>query len=210
MTCRRLRATDGTFRARSICRWRRSCLRRCMASRPATRVMRSISGTEYVHRSLALNGVALLLAEIDAAGQLAHETGRRLEHLGLEHRGIAQGGVQPMGRRFAYTPARAAGAAGPVPDARAPRVPIWARRWRPAIPRRRPCRPQGGRGQRVAREVDCDATEGLGVQLEVMTEALADLFQDADALGDHFGTDAIAGDDCDRCFHSWTFDFACS
>ena len=67
-----------------------------------------------------------------------------------------------------------------------------------------------GLGQRVAREVDGHATKGLCVQLEVMTEALADLFQHADAFGDDFGTDAIAGDDCDRCFHSWTFDFACS
>ena len=43
---------------------------------------------------------------------------------------------------------------------------------------------------------------GCFVEREFVAESLADLFEHADAFGDDLGTDAIARDDRNVCFHS--------
>ena len=58
--------------------------------------------------------------------------------------------------------------------------------------------------QRIAGEIDGDAAERRFVELELMAETLADLLEHAHAFGDDLGTDAIARDDGDFCFH-WAF-----
>ena len=79
--------------------------------------------------------------------------------------------------------------------------PTWGRPPRPAAPRRPPGRPAPSRRAAPCRCVDRAAAQQRLAQLERVAEPLADRLQHLHRFGDHFGPDAIAGQNCNLRFH---------
>ena len=94
--------------------------------------MRSISRDGVRAHVGRLRGGAALLAEVDAAGELAHEHEiDAVEHLGLDRRRVAQRGMQLDGSQVGVDTELAPDAQQvPAPDARARRAPTSDRRSR--------------------------------------------------------------------------------
>ena len=133
------------------------------AGRPRARCARSPPPCRCTG-PMALSRIAALLAEVDAAGQLAHEHQvDALEHLALERRGVrAAPGARSRGAgwRRRRAPAQAQQALlGPHAWPAAPTTS--GRRWRPAGWHRRCGRRRASRsGKRVAVSIDGRAAEG--------------------------------------------------
>ena len=150
------------------------------------------------------HGIALLFAEVDAAGELAHEDEiHAVEYFRLEHRGVAQRRMQLHGTQIGVHAELAAQAQQALLGThRRQTAPISGRRWRPTTRHR----PRGMRralpaaADRRSGRWRCRRTDALR-SVNSWPKRLRDLLQYAYAFGDDFGADAVARDDGNLCFH---------
>ena len=170
------------------------------AASKATRAMRSTSSTEYSHSVAGAARGARLLAEVDAAGQLAHdEQVGALDALALERaRVVAARARAAPGAGWRTGRGPCAARAGPARDAarRGRSCPTSGRRRRPAGRRRR-CLQAASVSSVSA--VPWTSIAAPPKRCSSNVEVLADACAAARARGSHdLGADPVAGqgDDC--------------
>ena len=153
-----------------------------------------------VHGAVRL---ARLAAEIQAAGELAHEQQvHAVEDFGLDGGGIAQRGHDLHGPQVGVDAQLGAQPeqGGLRPDRRR-RAPLRAAYGAQQHAVGLAAQVQGGRRQAVTVQVYGDAPEGRLGQFEIVPEARCDGAQHAQPLGDDLRPDAITGQDRDMCLH---------
>ncbi len=150
--------------------------------------------------------VALLRAEVDAAGELAHEQQIDARHdVALEGRGIGKRGVHGDGTQVGERPQLLAQPQQTALRAqrRIGRRPLRAANG--AEQHRIGCQTggQGGRRQGIAVRLDGSAAEGQGGELEIVAEALRNRLKAGAAGSGHLRADAITRQHRHARLHGW-------